>query len=324
MTSHSSETTWIPLFGTFEPRDAELIYVGKRIPVSPTPEVPNPEPPDQAAAGLALSNHTLGDGDVWAEVEFDKVTHDSMCQIAVAYDVNASQLAVAGIGGDTWALFSIREYGGPKNEKGWWAFRISGDRSILRDGSVHQLHVQFRGATVRLTLNGVQVATADVASPVGRARQVGILCRADSGGRITVRNFRVESAKPKAFMVMQFGAEYDPVYNDVVKEIGKDYKLETLRADEVSGPGIIISDIIREITESQLIIADISPANPNVYFEVGYGLALGKPTILLARKGTPLPFDVAAYRVLFYENSIGGKARLEEGLRRHLDAILRR
>jgi hypothetical protein len=64
------------------------------------------------------------------------------------------------------------------------------------------------------------------------------------------------------------------------------------------------------------------PNNPNVYFEVGYALVMKKPTILLARKGTSLPFDVAGFRVLFYEDSIGGKGKLEEGLRRHLAAIL--
>jgi hypothetical protein len=51
-------------------------------------------------------------------------------------------------------------------------------------------------------------------------------------------------------------------------------------------------------------------------------LALKKPTILLAKKGTPLPFDIAGFRVLFYEDTIGGKAKLEEGLRRHLAAIV--
>ena len=95
-----------------------------------------------------------------------------------------------------------------------------------------------------------------------------------------------------------------------------------VRADEVNGPGFIIADIVREIAAAQLVIADISPTNPNVYFEVGYAFALAKPTVLLARKGTALPFDVAGFRVLFYEDTIGGKRKLEEGLRRHLDAIL--
>jgi hypothetical protein len=121
---------------------------------------------------------------------------------------------------------------------------------------------------------------------------------------------------------MQFGPDFDDVYQDVIKEVLKDYEANVLRADELSGPGFIISDIVREITEAQLVIADITPTNANVYFEVGYALALEKPTILLAKKGTSLPFDVAGFRVLFYEDTIGGKGRLEDGLRRHLDAIL--
>jgi len=43
-----------------------------------------------------------------------------------------------------------------------------------------------------------------------------------------------------AFVVMQFGAEYDDVYNDVVKEVCKTFEVNVLRADEVSGPGLII------------------------------------------------------------------------------------
>lgn len=35
-----------------------------------------------------------------------------------------------------------------------------------------------------------------------------------------------------------------------------------------------------------------------------------------------LPFDMSGYRCLFYENSIGGKRKLEEGLRKHLKAII--
>jgi hypothetical protein len=38
--------------------------------------------------------------------------------------------------------------------------------------------------------------------------------------------------------------------------------------------------------------------------------------------GSQLPFDVSAFRVLFYDDSIGGKPKLEEGLRRHLEEIL--
>ena len=70
------------------------------------------------------------------------------------------------------------------------------------------------------------------------------------------------------------------------------------------------------------LIADITPANRNVYYEVGYAHAVGKDTILVAEKPTELPFDLSPFRVLFYENSIAGKAKVEAGLRKHLVAIL--
>lgn len=84
-----------------------------------------------------------------------------------------------------------------------------------------------------------------------------------------------------------------------------------------------MEDIIRGIETAQIIIAEITPANENVFYEVGYAHALKKPTILLANKKDreKLPFDLSGFRVLFYENSIGGKRQVEEGLKKHLKAI---
>jgi nucleoside 2-deoxyribosyltransferase len=107
-----------------------------------------------------------------------------------------------------------------------------------------------------------------------------------------------------------------------MRVICQEFGLEVIRADEEYGPGLIVADVARQIVESKVVIAEITPANPNVYYEVGFAHALNKPTILIAEKPTKLPFDVAPHRVLFYENSINGKARLEAGLRKHLHSIL--
>ena len=72
-----------------------------------------------------------------------------------------------------------------------------------------------------------------------------------------------------------------------------------------------------------MVIADITPNNPNVYYEVGYADALNKPLILIAdRKEGLKPFDVRAYRTIFYENSIGGKNRIESDLKAYLKTIM--
>lgn len=71
------------------------------------------------------------------------------------------------------------------------------------------------------------------------------------------------------------------------------------------------------------MIAEITSPNQNVFYELGYAHALNKPTILLARRGKELPFDIRSYRVIFYEDTIGGKPVVEENLRKHLKAILK-
>jgi hypothetical protein len=85
---------------------------------------------------------------------------------------------------------------------------------------------------------------------------------------------------------------------------------------------MILTDIINEINESIFIIAEISPNNANVYYELGYSHAKNKPTILIAQKGTELPFDVLPFRIIFYEDSIVGKRRIEEDLEKNIISIL--
>ena len=62
-------------------------------------------------------------------------------------------------------------------------------------------------------------------------------------------------------------------------------------------------------------------SRPNVFYELGYAHALGKPTILLAERGRELPFDIRGYRCIFYDNTIGGKAAVETNLKKHLENI---
>ena len=314
-------TGWVPIIGNFDVADSNIIFHGRRRPVTPSGDPPGTEPREQASVGLLVSSNVLADGDMSAEIVFDNVTEESICELAVFYDPNATHLVCAGLGGDSDAMFSVREYGGPRTEgKGWWHHQGRGERSALKPGTPYFVEASFRGTVVALKIDHVKVAVAEVGSPPYPERQAGIFCRGDH--KITVTNFRVASFKPKAFAVMQFGSHYDNVYTDVIKEVCGAYEVNVVRADEVAGPGLIVADIVREISKSQLIIADITPSNPNVYFEIGYALALGKPTILLAKKGTPLPFDIAGFRVLFYEDTIGGKAKLEDGLRRHLSALV--
>jgi hypothetical protein len=150
-------------------------------------------------------------------------------------------------------------------------------------------------------------------------RQVGLI--AAGNRQVLFSGFAVKGGRPRAFVVMQFAEPYDTFYREVIQKQAEASGFDVIRIDEKAGPGVIFQDIQREIEQAEVVIAEITPANPNVFYELGYAHALGKPTILLAQRGAQLPFDIRSFRVVFYNDTIGGKAEVERNLQSHLQAI---
>jgi len=122
---------------------------------------------------------------------------------------------------------------------------------------------------------------------------------------------------------MQFTEPFNSFFRHVIQPVAKKLGLEAFRGSDVYKPGIILDDILRNILESEVVIAEITPGNPNVFYELGYAHAIGKQTILLAdRASAELPFDIRGYRVIFYENTIKGKPEVENSLGEHLRNIM--
>ena len=179
------------------------------------------------------------------------------------------------------------------------------------------VEVRVTGSVIQLFVNGVR---ACVASQAIVKSQIGFLFQGATPVR--VRKFRVESVRPMAFVVMQFTDEYNALYQDVIKPTCEAFGYLVIRGDDPNLNGPIIEDVTRSIRESSIVIADITPDNPNVFYEVGYAHAMAKTTILLSdRKRGKLPFDVSGFRTLFYDNTIGGKGIVEASLKKHLQAL---
>lgn len=147
--------------------------------------------------------------------------------------------------------------------------------------------------------------------------------RISSSNKVSLYDINLESVKPKLFVVMQFTNEFNNLYNDVIIPVSEKAGFDVIRADEFYSSTPILTDIIKSIKESSVIIADITPDNPNVFYEIGYAHAINKPTILICDKTREkLPFDVSSFRTLFYENSIAGKSKVENSLRKYLESIV--
>jgi hypothetical protein len=95
----------------------------------------------------------------------------------------------------------------------------------------------------------------------------------------------------------------DPLLEDAhaaIKRAAATLGIRAERVDEIVFSGQITDKILGSIRCAEYVVADLTHERPNVYYELGYAHALGKRTILVARAGTRLHFDVQNYRVEFY------------------------
>jgi len=75
-----------------------------------------------------------------------------------------------------------------------------------------------------------------------------------------------------------------------------------LRADQISEPGIITSQVIQHTVEDPLVIADLTGRNPNVFYELAIRHAIKKPLVQIIKKGDAIPFDVAGTRTIHVDH----------------------
>ncbi|WP_082279422.1 metallophosphoesterase [Mycobacterium colombiense] len=117
---------------------------------------------------------------------------------------------------------------------------------------------------------------------------------------------------PKSlFVIMPFGVRalengelhnFDSFYYELLRPLAIDAGYAALRVDEVVETGDITDQAFKYLMNSDVVVADVSSPNGNVYYELGVRQAISPGrTILVAIRGTVLPFDIAAQRVLFYE-----------------------
>lgn len=115
-------------------------------------------------------------------------------------------------------------------------------------------------------------------------------------------------------------------YDDLIKEalLRADPHLDITRADDVAVPGTITSDILTRIMHSDVVVADVTYPNPNVFYELGLRHACRVGTIIIRDKNGPqVPFDIAHLRHIEYENSPTGLKDLSEKLKQTLDHVSR-
>lgn len=113
--------------------------------------------------------------------------------------------------------------------------------------------------------------------------------------------------RPVAFVISPIGAQGSELYDrfklslDYIIKKALEPKWRVVRADEESAPDSITGQVIRRIYESELIVADMSGHNPNVFYEIAVAHGYRRPVIHLMEDGQKVPFDLGDQRAIFYD-----------------------
>ncbi len=104
------------------------------------------------------------------------------------------------------------------------------------------------------------------------------------------------------FFIMPFRPGLNYMYLHMKQYIEKNFEgARCIRGDTNISTGILISKIKANIEEADVIIADCSGGNPNVFYELGIAHALGKNAVLIhSDSEARIPTDIQGYERLTY------------------------
>lgn len=138
--------------------------------------------------------------------------------------------------------------------------------------------------------------------------------------------------KPKAFAVRLLNPDL-PDYADVqtffdlvvqpVIEVELGYRLLVIDGRQAYDHVRIDQEIFAKLHRSSVVLADITGARPNCFLELGYALGRGLPTMVMAREGSSLPFDIATFSGLHWKTAGSAEDR-RRSFREHWQAIRNR
>ena len=156
--------------------------------------------------------------------------------------------------------------------------------------------------------------TEDGKKPVGEIKDTGLwskirvsfggmslsdaamLSRHSKGIAVTPVFGRPRQSKPNertdVFVLMPFKAKMEKVYTNHIKKMGEELGLSIRRADDIFTSGPFMEKVWDGICAAQLVLADCTEKNPNVFYEIGMAHTVGKKVVLITRSEKDIPSDI--------------------------------
>lgn len=106
--------------------------------------------------------------------------------------------------------------------------------------------------------------------------------------------------KPRLFVAMPFRKEMEDHFEYGILRPSKKCGFVCERADREVFTDDIVQWVKERIASADLVVADLTGSNPNVYLEVGFAWGQSRQTLLLAQNAEELKFDVRNQKCIVY------------------------
>lgn len=175
---------------------------------------------------------------------------------------------------------------------------------VMNDGKPHSV----KEIKANLEAKGITGYSEGMfAGVVDNMQRKGLIVNVERGVYVK-SNICESTTKKTCFVVSPIGEQgseirknADQLFTYVIEPVCAECGFKTLRIDYEDKAESITRGIMDRLNESDLVIADLTGQNPNVFFEIGYRTALKKPIIHLKKKKESISFDIAAIRAFDYD-----------------------
>ncbi|CAM8826342.1 nucleoside 2-deoxyribosyltransferase [Burkholderia pseudomallei] len=111
---------------------------------------------------------------------------------------------------------------------------------------------------------------------------------------------------PTCFVIQPFTDIYNKRFDDLYKPAIEAAGMTAYRVDQDSSATVLVEAIEKNIKRAAVCLADITDDNPNVWYELGFAYAAGRPVVMACsderqKAGKRFPFDIQHRAIVTYK-----------------------
>ena len=127
-------------------------------------------------------------------------------------------------------------------------------------------------------------------------------------------------SKHIVFVIMPFGEDFLALYDNLKNRFRDDF--EFTNSGDLDNQQNILHDIVEGIAQADVVIADLTGLNANVFYELGLTHTMNKKVVIITQDLSELPFDIKSYRANEYSLQFNKIDRLIDELEKLLKGAI--